>query len=138
VSIALMSAAVARSNPEWRRQALELARSCAVRSVERAAVGDAAICHGAMGVVHILNRFYQYTGDEVFEVGSRVWLDRGLQMRTEHPLAGFPAKQLDNHGRPIWVADPGLVTGAIGVALVLLATISELEPLWDRLLLTDL
>jgi len=34
-----------------------------------------------------------------------------------------------------WVPDPGLLTGAPGVALALLAAITPIEPAWDRALL---
>jgi hypothetical protein len=33
------------------------------------------------------------------------------------------------------VADPGLLTGAAGIALALLAATSLIEPAWDRVLL---
>jgi hypothetical protein len=34
-----------------------------------------------------------------------------------------------------WIADPGLLTGASGIALALLAATTDMEPAWDRMLL---
>jgi len=65
------------------------------------------------------------------------WVDIGLSMRNDRPLAGFPACGSEN-GVRTWDPDATLLTGAPGVALVLHAAISELEPSWDRLLLVDL
>jgi hypothetical protein len=34
-----------------------------------------------------------------------------------------------------WIAESGLLTGAAGIALALLAATTSVEPTWDRLLL---
>jgi hypothetical protein len=36
------------------------------------------------------------------------------------------------------VADPGILTGAAGVALALLAAATPIEPSWDRMLLVSI
>jgi hypothetical protein len=36
-----------------------------------------------------------------------------------------------------WRNDPGFLTGSSGVGLALLAAATSVEPLWDRLLLSD-
>jgi hypothetical protein len=59
-------------------------------------------------------------------------------MRGDAPLAGFPAIAADADGKRGPMADPSLLGGACGVALVLHAACSEIEPAWDRLLLVDL
>ena len=59
-------------------------------------------------------------------------------MRTDLPLAGFPANMPDEDGKRKMVADASLLTGAGGVALVLHAASSEVEPAWDRLLLVEM
>jgi hypothetical protein len=35
----------------------------------------------------------------------------------------------------IWAADAGFLTGAAGIGLALLASVTSVEPEWDRLLL---
>jgi hypothetical protein len=63
------------------------------------------------------------------------WLDQTLAMRNEHPIAGFPSKAV---GEAVeWQADAAVLTGAPGVALVIHALISDVEPSWDRMLLVD-
>ena len=36
-----------------------------------------------------------------------------------------------------WLDDPGLLTGATGVGLALLAAATAIEPAWDRILLVS-
>jgi hypothetical protein len=112
VSAALLAAA--RVDDRWSEPALELARSCAERSCDIAEVG---ICHGAAGIAHVLNRAWQTTGEAAFATAARTWLSRAIA------LAGGAPK------------DATLLTGTAGLALVLHAAVSELEPEWDRLLL---
>jgi len=132
VSAALLAAA--QVDPRWHEEALMLARSCAQRA-PHAAVRDTALCHGTAGIVHVLNRMFQATGDDVLGDDARRWLELTLEMRTDHAYAGFPAF---DGVRLAWRSDSTLLGGAIGVALALHAIASEVEPAWDRLLLLDL
>jgi hypothetical protein len=136
-SIALLSAADATGNAAWRAEALALALSCAGRDEARALVRDGGLCHGALGAAHVFGRLWQATGDAEFERAARHWLDRGLAMRMDRPLAGFPASSIED-GVENWIADPSLLAGASGVALALHAMITSVEPAWDAVMLTDL
>jgi hypothetical protein len=49
-------------------------------------------------------------------------------------IGGYEA-WLPGAGGQNWAADPGLLTGAAGIALALLAAVTPLEPAWDRVLL---
>lgn len=137
VSVALLSAAHAANNPAWHAGALALARVCAQRTDAEAQIRDAGICHGAIGTAHVFDRLWQATGDEVFAAAAGRWLERGLAMRMDHPIAGFPASSVVD-GVEHWIADPSLLSGASGIALVLHSMITNIEPAWDRLLLADL
>ena len=137
VALALAAAALATGDARWDIEARTVARSCAARTFDAARVDDAAICHGAAGVAHLLGRLGQALGDRELLAAARRWLDRALAMRVDHPLAGFPSRALVD-GISQWVADPTILTGAAGVALVLCSMISGTEPAWDRLLLADL
>jgi hypothetical protein len=60
--------------------------------------------------------------------------------RPNEAIAGFPARGVDPN-RPDqirWVAEPGILTGAAGVALALLAATTNLEPQWDRMMLVSI
>jgi hypothetical protein len=135
VAIALLAAATACGHAGWRAEALALARGAATRSLPDSLVTDAGLCHGAFGAAHLFHRLHRATGDEELATATRTWLDRGIALRNTAPLAGFPA--WDGMSRA-WTADPRMLTGAAGVALALHALISEVEPLWDRLLLADM
>jgi len=136
-SIALMSAARATDNAAWHAEALALARACAARTDAQAQIRDGGLCHGAFGAAHLFDRLWQATADPAFERAAHHWLDRGLALRSDRPLAGFPACSVED-GVEHWIADPSLLAGASGVALVLHSMITSVEPAWDQLLLVDL
>jgi hypothetical protein len=137
VVVTLLAAARAVGQPAWESEARTMARAMATRTFETSGVLDMGICHGAAGVAHIFNRLYQATGDEVLGDAARRWFAQLLAMRRPgDAVAGFPAR---NHvdGADVWIADGGVVMGATGVGLVLLAATTELEPAWDRALLCN-
>jgi len=138
VAATLLVAARAVGEPAWEDKALEVAREAARRPPEHSAVRDAGVCHGAAGLAHLFNRFWQASGEEVFRAVACDWIERTLAFRVPgEGIAGFRAW----HGLPgsngEWVAEPGFLEGATGVALVLLAAVSTIEPEWDRLLLVS-
>lgn len=137
-SVALMAAAQATGDLGWRAEALDLARLCASRGFDDAHVFDAGLCHGAAGAAQIFNRFWHATGEPVFGDAARAWIDHVLRMRNEEPVAGFPTATRDEAKVGGWQPSTDLLTGASGVALVLHAAISTVEPSWDHLLLMDL
>jgi lantibiotic biosynthesis protein len=118
VAVALAAAAATTGDQAWREAALDVARGAARCPGAQAGVGDAGGCHGAAGAAHLFNRLHQHTGDAELATAARAWLARAIAMP-----------------RP---DDRTLLTGAPGVALVLAAACSEVEPSWDRLLLADL
>jgi len=122
VAMALLGAALLVEEPAWRAEGLALAHACAGRSRTEAAIVDTGLCHGAAGIAHLFNRMAQATGDGVLATAAHTWLDHTLAMHDS-----------DGHA-----ATATILTGTPGVALVLHAAISEVEPHWDRLLLADL
>jgi len=137
VAVALWSAAAACDHAGWRAEALAIAQGAAARDVVSSGAKDAGICHGAGGNAHLFNRLYQASGDSVLGAAAQRWLDRALAMRRADPIAGFPMAWVEPEGIQ-WKPDATLLTGAAGIALVLHAAISEVEPGWDRLLLADI
>ena len=140
IAAALWSAALRTgADPEeWRELALEAAR----RPAELCQVFDPNVCHGAAGLAHLWNRFYQASGDHRFRDAARGWFERTLAMRRPgEGIAGFTARRPRLPGVDDTLVDravPELLDGTIGVALALLAGLGGDEPGWDRLLLCDL
>jgi lantibiotic modifying enzyme len=137
VGIALLGAARSVGEPSWERAALTIARRAVERPTEQAGVVDAGLCHGAAGLGHIFNRMYQATGETYLAKAARWWFARTLEMqRPGHGIGGYQAWRLGDGGELNWETDPGLLTGSVGIALALLAATTDIEPMWDRMLLT--
>jgi lantibiotic biosynthesis protein len=142
VALALLNAARAMGRPEWEKVAHELMLGVTKRSEESLGVVDTGLCHGAAGMAHLFNRFFQASGDPAYEAFAREWLDRTLKMRQPGvPIAGFPSYHPGLPGHPAsnpWTAEAGLLNGACGVGLGLLAACTDIEPRWDRFMLASL
>jgi lantibiotic modifying enzyme len=100
---------------DWVAESIALARSAATRPSDQCGVQDAGLCHGSAGLGHIYNRLRMASGDDVIARAARHWLLDAI----ERPLA----------------AEPGLLEGAAGVGLALLAAVSNVAPEWDRVML---
>jgi lantibiotic modifying enzyme len=137
-SAALLCAARCVGEPIWEREAIEIVRGAAERAPEQAGIVDAGLCHGAAGLGHLFNRMYQATGEAALGEAAHFWLQRTLAMRQPgEGVGGYLAWEPREAGEVRWVADPGLLTGAAGVALALLAAATAVEPAWDRMLLVS-
>lgn len=134
IAAALLATSRAVGVEEWEREALAIARCAAERPEQETGVGDAALCHGAAGLGHIFNRIHQATGDALTREAAIAWFDRTLRMRSSTAgVAGYEAV-LGREADSPRADDPGVLTGAAGIGLALLAATSDLEPGWDRLL----
>ena len=140
VAAALLVAARCVNEGEWEREALALARRAAERKPESAGVKDAGLCHGSAGLGHIFNRLFQATGEESFRKAAHYWIERTLEMRRPgQGIAGFSAYRAASEGQGEHREDRvGILEGAAGIALALLAATTEIEPAWDRMLLVSL
>jgi lantibiotic modifying enzyme len=138
IAAALFLAARCVGEPAWEREARAITRRAAERPAEQAGVVDAGLCHGACGLGHLFNRLFQATGDPTLAEAARAWFARALVMRGPGlGVGGFEAWGPGGDGASAWVADPGLLTGAVGIALALLAAANAVEPAWDRMLMVD-
>lgn len=138
VAAALLLAGRAMGNARWIEEARALALGIATRPEADAGVVDAGLCHGSAGLAHVLYRLYRGTGDPALAEAARAWLVRTLDMRAPEAapkVAGFHARTSDAQGALCWEEDPGMLTGAAGVALALLAGLGHAPPDWDRVLL---
>ena len=141
VAVALLLAARRLDVPAWEEAAMAAARKAAVRPLAATRVTDAGLCHGAAGLAHVFQRLFQATGEVLFRDAARAWIDRILDMRRPGTgIAGFSSWTPDpatGSADPVWREDASLLTGATGIALVLLAAVAPQEPAWDRLFQTD-
>jgi lantibiotic modifying enzyme len=94
---------------------------------------DSALCHGAFGIAHIYNRIYQASKKDLYRTASLEWLRRGLALRKPNiGIAGYYSWRFDTS--PQEYPDPTFLSGALGIALALLAAITPIEPKWDRIM----
>jgi hypothetical protein len=136
VAAVRMATATAAGRADWAESALALARRAAGRVGPSAGVRDACFCHGAAGVGHLFNRLHQATGDATLGDAARSWFDEAVAMRQPgRGIAGFATRFRDVDGSDYWAPLPGLIGGACGIALALLAAATPQEPHWDGILL---
>jgi class I lanthipeptide synthase len=136
IAASLWRVAQALDRPDWRDGALRIAEWAAARPADYSGVEDATLCHGAAGLGHIFNRFFQATGEPVFRDAARGWLARVYEHRVAGAgVAGFRAYNPDPAAATPWLSEPGLIPGAAGVASALLAASDGTTPDWDRVLL---
>lgn len=128
IAAGLLAAADAVQRPDWTDLALEFARGAATRPVARTGVTDAGLCHGAAGLAHQFNRMHQYTGAPDLAEAARRWVELTLDL-----FATAPARSATEVPPP-W-AGCGLLEGAAGVVLALLAACTDVEPVWDAMFL---
>jgi len=136
IAATLLMAARAVGETAWEREASAIALHAAARTLETSEVRDPCLCHGAAGVGHLFHRMAVATGEPMLGAAARTWFQRTLEFRQpDVGVAGFRSWSSDMAGVSDWRDDPGLLEGAAGVGLALLAAISPVDPEWDRLLL---
>ena len=101
------------------------------RPAGRQSLISPAFCHGLAGLLAICLRFANETGNAVIVDGVND-LGRDLVNRYE-AAAPFGYRSEDRPGER--VDRPGLLEGAPGVIVALLAASTDVEPRWDRLFL---
>jgi len=140
IAAALLLAARGVGSAAWEREAVELARRAAERPASETGVVNANFCHGAAGLAHLYNRMYQATGEPGLGRASLYWLERtlGFYRRARHAGDSWVQGNWDPGRRELWTwTGTELVEGAAGVALVLLAAATSVEPTWDRVFLVS-
>lgn len=139
IAAALLCAARLVGERTWEEEAMKIMLHAAQRPPDEAGVKDAGLCHGSAGLGHIFNRVFQATGHPKFKKAAQFWFQRTLELRTPGKgIAGYQVHWPEQDGTVAWKADPGILTGAAGIALALLAAVTPVEPEWDRMLLVDI
>jgi hypothetical protein len=127
-------------NADWEQAAVALACRAAERPASETGVVNACFCHGAAGLAHLYNRMYQATGERTLGRAAVYWLERTLGFyRLARDTGGsWVQGNSDPAQRELWTwTGVELVDGAAGVALVLLAAATSVEPTWDRMFLVS-
>jgi lantibiotic modifying enzyme len=140
IAAALLLAARGVGDAGWEQTAVALACRAAERPASDSGVVDANFCHGAAGLAHLYNRMYQATGEPTLGRAARYWLERtlGFYRRARDAGGTWVQGNWDPGQRERWTWNGiGLVEGAAGVALVLLAAATSVEPTWDRMFLVS-
>ena len=94
-------------------------------------IDSPTFCHGVAGLLQITLRFAHDTDMVMFDEAAAALIEQLRSAYDPDSLLGYRA--LDPGGRR--VDQPGLLDGAPGVAMVLLAAATDVEPSWDRLFL---
>jgi hypothetical protein len=142
LSVALLWAARTVGRTDWAGEALTIARLAARRPLAEAGARDAGLCHGAAGNAHLFNRLWQATGEEHFRHAAQAWFEETLTFREPgRGIGGFrawmPSPEARGNLEP-WVDAEGLLEGATGIGLALMAGLYPVFPDWDRMLLVSL
>ncbi|MGH9002169.1 MAG: lanthionine synthetase C family protein [Acidimicrobiia bacterium] len=138
IAAALLVAARGVGAVGWEQTAVALACRAAQRPPAQTGVVDASFCHGSAGLAHIYNRMYQATGEPELGRAAVYWLERTLDFYRQARGDGDSWVQGSTDPAEVgpWTGI-GLLEGAAGVALVLLAATTAVEPAWDRMFLVS-
>ena len=128
VARALWLAGVGRDRVEWRDLAVEAMESVYRRPIAARQIDSPTFCHGVAGLLQITLRFANDTRLPVFAEAAAGLTEGLLSAYEPESLLGY--RNWEPGGTR--VDQPGLLDGAPGVLLVLLAASSKVEPSWDR------
>jgi len=131
IARALWLAGEALDRDEYRALAVSAMEAVFRRPLAERRIDSPTFCHGVAGLLQITLRFANDTGQDVFLEQSRILVRQILASYQPESLLGF--RNLEVPGCE--TDQPGLLDGAPGVALVLLAAATDVEPSWDRLFL---
>lgn len=131
IARALWFAGEALDNPGYRELAVETMEAVYRRPVRERRIDSPTFCHGVAGLLQITLRFANDTGLPLFAEAAQTLGEQLLSLYEPDSLLGYCS--LEPGGQR--VDQPGLLDGAPGVALVLLAAATDVEPTWDRLFL---
>lgn len=132
VARALWLAGTALADSKLQDQALETMAAIFRRPWSARQIGHSpGLCHGVAGLLQITLRFAAETGEPMFTEAAGELTERLLELYRPDVATGYYTIANRETIRP----HSGLLDGAAGAALALLAATTSVEPVWDRLLL---
>jgi len=131
VARALWLAGEALDSSDFRALALRAMEAIYHRPMSERRIDSPTFCHGLAGLLQITLRFAHDTGLPRFQEAAQTLTAQLLGLHEPDTLLGY--RSIEQEGRR--VDQPGLLDGAPGVALTLLAAATGVPPVWDRLFL---
>jgi hypothetical protein len=128
---ALWLAGRALGDPVLAEIAIEAMAAVYRRPVPARRIDSATFCHGVAGLLQVTLRFAHDTGSAMFTEAAAALTEQLLSLYRPERMLGYCSLEPDGN----LVDQPGLLDGAPGVALALLAASTSAEPGWDRLFL---
>jgi len=136
VAVSLLAAGTALGDDEVVKEAYELAIECTERPVDHAGVMDPSLCHGSSGLALLFARLAHAFEDERLADAARTWGRVLLDQRVPGaPVAGIQYSVPKDDDRAM---EPraGMLEGAAGAGLTLLALSTDKAPDWDVVFLS--
>lgn len=131
VARSLWLAGTARGRETYRTVAVSAMEAVYRRPVAERRIDSATFCHGVAGLLQITLRFAHDTKHPLFTAAARTLRAQLLALYEPATLLGYRNVETQGHS----IDQPGLLDGAPGPMLVLLASATDVEPVWDRLFL---
>jgi lantibiotic biosynthesis protein len=127
VARALWLAGSATGRAAYRELAVDAMHAVFRRPVAARRIDSPTFCHGVAGLLHVTLRFANDTGLDTFATAVGECIQQLLSAYEPDTPLGY--RNLEPSGNRI--DQPGILDGAAGVALVLLAAATPAEPVWD-------
>ena len=131
VARALWLAGKGTGSAEYQDLAIEAMAAVYRRPEEARRIDSPTFCHGVAGLLQITLCFARDTSLPMFREATGILTDQLLRQYEPRSRVGF--RNIEPSGNLLEL--PGLLEGAAGVALVLLAASTRVEPSWDALFL---
>jgi hypothetical protein len=131
IARALWLAGTALDDSVLRTFAIDSMAAVYARPVARRRIDSPTFCHGVAGLQQITLRFANDTGLPMFVDAADTLCRQLLDAFEAQSLLGY--RHIEAGGQRI--DQPGLLDGAAGVAMVLLAGATPVDPSWDALFL---
>jgi hypothetical protein len=131
ISRALWLAGEALGREDYRALAVSAMEAVFRRPIAVRRIDSPTFCHGVSGLLGIALRFSHDLGGAAFSAEIGALVRQLLDSFQPQSLLGF--RHLET--KDTAMDQPGLLEGAPGVALALLASATSCEPTWDRLFL---
>ena len=131
VARSLFLAGKALEIPEYQDLAIAAMEAIYLRPIEKRNIESPTFCHGIAGLLHITLRFMNDVDGRQrgsFEIAAKELMSQLLDLYEPESLLGYRSVEYSGS----LVDQPGLLNGAPGVAMVLLAASRSAEPVWDR------
>jgi hypothetical protein len=130
IARSLWLAGMAVDEDQYRTIAIQAMQSVYRRPPAGRRLSSPTFCHGLAGLLHISLRFSHEVDGLFANQVNRLSAQIASSFVPSSRL-GFATLEADGQ----WIECPGILEGASGVALVLLAAVTKIEPSWDRLVL---